>query len=462
MDPEVLQDLYNRAVSQGYTKTLEDFALLLQSDEEVLQDNFEHVQQQGYTKSIDEFGGLLGVKKKDETNMDSELEAGSLVSPDSEITEEDYFQGVFGDILRGVDTIVPLGIGDFVDDMARSIASGYYQGVAAEDASDLLLRGSSASEEDISSFLESQKKTQTYGPSKEMQEYMKIYEDNDKSFMGVVLGLLNSGATIIPELVLSSMTSMATNTDSLAAAGTALATGAGIGASGGAVAGGVGAVPGAIGGAAAAIPYAFAAAGSALEMGATFSELLQEEAEGEALDAEKIKEILNDPEKYASIRNKAVARGLTIGAIDAYTGKLGGKLASKVLTKGGKQASKVASKARTTGAVATAAGVEGVGGSVGEVAGRVAADQEMDISEIVLEGLAEMPGGIKDIVSTRFSVPTYKINGDRVTAEQVDEMIETMTLEQLQKSNIKIENDSSSESWRFGTFKIDVQADGRR
>ena len=28
--------------------------------------------------------------------------------------------------------------------------------------------------------------------------------------------------------------------------------------------------------------------------------------------------------------------------------------------------------------------------------------------------------------------------------------------------NIKIENDSTSESWRFGTFKIDVQPDGRR
>ncbi len=122
-----------------------------------------------------------------------------------------------------------------------------------------------------------------------------------------------------------------------------------------------GGAAGAIGGAASAIPYAFAAAGSALEMGATFSELLQEEAEGETLDAEKIKEILNGPAKYTSIRNKAVARGIAIGAIDAYTGKLGGKLASKVLTKGGKQASKVASKARTTGAVATAAGVEGVG-----------------------------------------------------------------------------------------------------
>jgi len=28
--------------------------------------------------------------------------------------------------------------------------------------------------------------------------------------------------------------------------------------------------------------------------------------------------------------------------------------------------------------------------------------------------------------------------------------------------NVKIENDSVSESWRFGTFKIDIQADGRR
>ena len=28
--------------------------------------------------------------------------------------------------------------------------------------------------------------------------------------------------------------------------------------------------------------------------------------------------------------------------------------------------------------------------------------------------------------------------------------------------NIKIENDAVSESWRFGTFRLDVQPDGRR
>jgi len=28
--------------------------------------------------------------------------------------------------------------------------------------------------------------------------------------------------------------------------------------------------------------------------------------------------------------------------------------------------------------------------------------------------------------------------------------------------NIKIENDAVSETWRFGTLKIDIQPDGRR
>ena len=28
--------------------------------------------------------------------------------------------------------------------------------------------------------------------------------------------------------------------------------------------------------------------------------------------------------------------------------------------------------------------------------------------------------------------------------------------------NVKIENDSSGEEWRFGTLRLDVQADGRR
>ena len=65
MDPEVLQDLYNRAKSKGYTKTIEDFKALINSDQDVLNDNFNYVKSKGYGKDISEFSILVGVKKKE-------------------------------------------------------------------------------------------------------------------------------------------------------------------------------------------------------------------------------------------------------------------------------------------------------------------------------------------------------------------------------------------------------------
>ena len=65
MDQEVLQDLYNRAVSKGYSKSIEEFSILISSDQEVLEDNYNYVRQQGYQKPIEDFQFLVGVKKKD-------------------------------------------------------------------------------------------------------------------------------------------------------------------------------------------------------------------------------------------------------------------------------------------------------------------------------------------------------------------------------------------------------------
>jgi len=383
------------------------------------------------------------LKKKEDTVLSSEDG-----SSDSQTTEEDYFTGAFGNALRGLDSIIPLGIGDFVDDMARSVAQGARQGIAAENASDLLLRGSSASLEDIQSFIDSQKDAAKIGPSKEMQDYLKTYEDNGKGFMGVVLGLAKN-PSILAEVALSSMTSMATNTDAWLAAGSVLGAGAGAGTGAGAAVGSIvplagtaaGAGVGAAAGFTASIIPAFAAAGSALEMGSTFAELLTEAADGRELTKEVVQELLNDPEVYKDIRNKAVGRGIVIGAIDAFTGKLGGKIGSKVLTKGGNIASDVATKGRKAASIAAAGGVEAVGGSLGEVGGRLAAGQEMDASEIALEGIAEAPGSIKDMIAARYAKPTYKVNGEKVTAGTLDDLINTMTLEQLQSAKIDIEND---------------------
>ena len=280
------------------------------------------------------------------------------------------------------------------------------------------------------------KRHKKLGPSDEMMAYQKTYEENGKGFMGVVMGLAKSGLQVIPEVIISSITSMGTNKDSLVAAGSVIGSGAAVGAGSGALAGGVGAVPGAIAGAAATLPYAFAAAGSVLEMGATFSELLQEEIEGE-LTPEKIREALNDDKIYTSLRNRALARGLTIGVIDAFTGRLGGKVAGKILSKAGKGVTK-GTKIKS---VLAASGIESVGGSVGEATARGVIGQEMDISEIALEGIAEAPGGIKDVISARFSKPKYKVNGKKVDVETIDNLIETMTLDQLQSTKIKIDND---------------------
>ena len=89
-------------------------------------------------------------------------------------TDQDYFTGAFGDVLRGFDNIVPIGIGDWVDDMSRSVASGYRQGIVAQEADNLLLKGSKSTPEQIQKFINANKNAEQLASSAEMQDYQKI------------------------------------------------------------------------------------------------------------------------------------------------------------------------------------------------------------------------------------------------------------------------------------------------
>jgi hypothetical protein len=60
-------------------------------------------------------------------------------------TDQDYFTGAFGDVLRGFDNIIPLGFGDFIDDTARDVASGYRQGESNEESFNIGFKGPKAS-----------------------------------------------------------------------------------------------------------------------------------------------------------------------------------------------------------------------------------------------------------------------------------------------------------------------------
>lgn len=406
---------------------------------------------------VEEFKSYVqsgSLKKKDSPDFVSSFSGGTsnaTTSPSPVSEEVDYFQGTFGDILRGIDAISPIGVGDFIDDMARSIDAGFQNGQIAESGNDLLMGGTSATYEDIQEFISKSQKATQLGPSDEMQDYQRIYEEEGKGIWGTIKGLVLN-PSVIPEVLASSFSAMA-NEDSAAAGGAVIAAGTAYGAGAGALAGGVGAAPGAVAGAAASLPYAFAAASTVLETGLTYGELLKErlEVQGKELTADNVKELLSNEEVVDELRFDAIARGMAIGTIDALTGRLGGKVAKPLLTKAGSAGSKSASRALKRKAIGRAMGVESVGGSIGETAGIAATNiygeqgQEFDTGEILLEGIAEAPGSVKDLIAVRYQNPKYKINGKKATVEEIDKVIDGMTYEQLTAPNFKIQIDNDFE-----------------
>ena len=409
------------------------------------QETFNEVLTSGQLKKKDSSGNLL-----DFGDTSSSLEA---TSESQGSGEQDYFTGAFGSVLKVLDFTTGLGLGDFIDDMARGIDAGFQNGQIAESGNDLLMSGATASYEDIQEFIQKTEAARNLGPSDEMRDYTRIYEEekaNGLSAWGFLKGLILN-PTVIPEVMASSFAAMA-NADSAAAALAAVGTGAGGGATLGALAGGVGAAPGAVSGAVASLPYAFAAAGTVLETGLTFGELLQQQLESRDMDLtiDNVQTLLNNKEVYDELRYDAIARGVSIGAIDAFTGRLGGKVAAPLLRRAGGAGSKAASSSLKRKALGRVAAVEGVGGSLGEVAGITATNlfgdqtgQDYDVGEILMEGIAEMPGSIKDIVAVRYQTPKYKINGKKSTEAEVDDLIDNMSYEQLTAPNlnIQIEND---------------------
>ena len=397
------------------------------------------------TSAISTAEQIGGSYKPDQVEVQKILAANEKWSKPQE-KEKDYFTGTAALIKRKIDEVIPIGMGEFVEDLFRAASSGLSQGEVNSKAYKFLKNGVDVSMDDIQNYIESNQRLRDIGPSEAMQKYQETYEKEGSDFWGVIKGIYENPA-VLPELILSSTTQLMSNPDAITGFFSTVGVGAAQGAGTGAAAAGVGSVPGALAGAARSLPYAFALAGTISEMGATFSELLQEELGGNEMTKDNVREILEDPDKLSSITNKAVVRGLTIGVIDAYTGKLASGVGAKVIAR---SAQKSATGAVTKGALlrgtAAEASVEMTGGSFGEAAGRASIGQDMDMSEILLEGAAELPGSIKSLVQSKLARPEYKVNGERVSGQIVDRLIETMTPEQLAKTKFDIKNDFEGKS----------------
>ena len=161
----------------------------------------------------------------------------------------------------------------------------------------------------------------------------------------------------------------------------------------------------------------------------SFTELLKEELDGAAFNDENVAAILADPEKVRRINARSLARGGVIGVVDAIT--LGASSGLRRTTSGLAKAAKRAEKAGTiapseflykgakgyvreksgSAVVGKGAGIltEGVGGSIGEFGAQVAAGQDIDTGEILLEGFAEFGG----LGTARVLIDSRKIAAER-------------------------------------------------
>jgi ribosomal protein S18 acetylase RimI-like enzyme len=456
MNEQAIRDAYDLFVKNGYSDSIDDFKKLIASDTEALNDSYNLFKGNGYSDSIEDYKSLMGlstVKKKEvalppspkPNTTDLPLGIGSLeyakptkpVAPakvvDETPKEKNYFSGKFGDVLTSMDAVQQAvggvtGIGDVIDDIGRAIGSGFSQGAIVTPANKLLLSGKKSSPEDIQKYVIASKEAEKIGPSDEMMKFRDIYEKEGKGVYGFIKGLaLSPGA--LPEIAISSFANMF-NPTSAATAGSVIGGAAAYGALATPEFGGLGAAPAALG----SIPYAMGAANVTLETGLTFGELLQEELQKRKLEfnEENVKKVLEDDKAVSAIRAKSVARGATIGFVDALTGRLAGKVGAKLI--GNTAASKVKAGLATTG-------IEAAGGSTGEAAGRLVAGQEMDVAEIGLEGIGEAPMAPISIAAEVMKKPVFVVNNELVTEADVKEIIDNTPANELHKIKFDIRND---------------------
>ena len=359
------------------------------------------------------------------------------------------------------------GFTDFFGDMYRGVEVGAAQADAVDEYMALALSNpNNISDEDVADYLEALERLESQPESKEMEQFRKVSAANGGGFMGMMVGLMQN-FSIAPAVMLQSLRSML-NAYSLAAGGAsaivvgkasaaasaALAsaatsfTGPGAAAAGtlaGLIGGGTGAIGGFIGGAT-----------TALEGALSFGEFFKEEIEKQDLPVNEmgVKTILQDPEAMSRIRNRALARGFTIGTVEALTfglskGAVTGiaKVGTEGVKKGilaGTMKGTRAIQASNISAAAAAYAIEAGGGSLGEVLGRVAADQEMDEIDIFLEGIAGTSTAPISLASGLMKVPKYKINGKFATQADIDALLKKvedggMTMEELASPELNIE-----------------------
>ena len=309
---------------------------------------------------------------------------------------------------------------DFFGDIYRAGAQGLAQGASVEETFDVFA-GRNVTDEEIQAYINADNKIRARGVSQEMQEYERIKDEAGGGVFGFLKAMYETRGQIIPQVIVSSAAALArTAVDSEEAAALGI---------GGAAAGSFIPVVGTLGGAIAGIS-------GSLETASTFSELLKEELGEKEFNKENIRAIIEDKEIMSRIKGKALARGAVIGAVEGITAGLSRNLAKSMAAKG-TSAQRIAR---------SVTGLEAAGGATGEALGQVAAGQDFDIAEVLLEGVAETKGvvNVADILAKK----EYKVNGKKASRKYVKDLLAaanngTIKPEDFHKIEIEVVGDAN-------------------
>ena len=437
MNEEVLQRLYESASAHFDMPDYAQFKVDMLDKDTALR--FRNSMSEYYDIPDDETFlsdlGLADLKKKDGTDLESSEGSLDGQKPEEDDIEIKDYGSIVAEAVRpfsptaalAVDAAEALGV-----DVDNAVETGIAQGYTTKEVGAMILNDKVETLEDARKLVKGMEQYEKVGPSKAMKEYQKSAQDLEKDgyseFSSAILALADS-PQVVPEVILTSMVAMgpaiAENPKDMIVS---TATGAVAGAAGGFASGGVpGAISGALGGAGFGFRF-----GTNFVLDSALSSMgfLKEELGEKEMTPENVLEVLQDEEKYDRIVSRSVARGETIGVVEGILGRFASGL------------SKTGKISGISGAVAT----EVAGGGLGEAAAQVRADQKISAQDIVLEsigGFIGVGGVVSEGLAARKLESRYSINGEEVSKEKAQKIVDNLSQEELKDLNIGVENDDA-------------------
>jgi hypothetical protein len=477
MNEEALNDSFNLFTSNGYNGDLESYKELISSNSEALKDSYGLFKNNGYNKSIDDFSSLVGVtpaKTNDsaaaDPNVGSEKSTGSKsANGSSEPRDASDFSSTQEKNIWLEDYFGKNELTDFIGDLYRAFDQGTEAGASVDAAFDIY-KGKDATDEEVKNFLQKTRNIEEKGQTDEMIALSeKQAQLKKEGYNGVSAFFLSwwDNPTAMLQYTVSSMSQMGRALESEEVLGAAAAS-AGAGAVGGGGTGalfaGIGAVPGAIIGSGSGF---FGGLSGAMETAMTTASLLQEEAVKDGLnwaemsDEQRfnyVRNVQNDTKRFDNIKSNALARGVTIGAIDGIVGGLTGGVGGVV-----EKAVSTGARSALTGVAKTAAAaaVETVGGIAGEFAGQKAAGQDYNLEEALIEGFADKTfTSVSLAKSLAKGNPKYSLNGQKMNGKEMSDALKIMSDEAYVKADIKIDNSPAVQKL-VDNRRMNISADQR-